>query len=192
MSRLVGCIDRGLEVVAPIQEKIREMMVSIQGVAETLNPANGSKKDRERRFERWREDLKRDRNHPWKQHAAKVMESFGPGLFAGEEVDDLPRDNGDLERFFRLPKSHERHIHGHRHAGIRIVLEGPTLIPVLDAHATHPEPFTITDLLPYRKAQAPQAQIQALHRRGIMRKARSKKKRGDLLRELEKRYKSSG
>jgi 2,3-bisphosphoglycerate-independent phosphoglycerate mutase len=38
-----------------------------------------------------------------------------------------------LERWFRLPKSHERRIHGRRHAGVRLVQTGATLVPALDA-----------------------------------------------------------
>ena len=90
-----------------------------------------------------------------------------------------------------MPKSHERRIHGHRHAGIRLVQEGPTLVPALDAHAAHPEPFTVDDLLPYRTAREPPCQTQALNRRKIMRKARSKKKRPLLLAELERRYRET-
>ena len=60
--------------------------------------------------------------------------SFAAGLFVGEDTLASINDNLDLERWFRVPKSHERRIHGHRHAGIRIVLEGPTLVHALDAH----------------------------------------------------------
>lgn len=125
------------------------------------------------------------------QQMAKVMESFEAGLFVGEDIFEHIRDNLDLERWFRLPKSHERRIHGHRHAGIRIVLEGPTLVHALDAHAANPEPFTPEDLLPYRKAEAPRCQTEALQRRKTMRKARSKKKRPILLADLERRYRES-
>jgi len=72
---------------------------------------------------------------------AAVMISFLAGLFVGAGTFEEIRDNLDLERWFRLPKSHERRIHGHRHAGIRIVLEGPTLVHALDAHVAHPAPF---------------------------------------------------
>ena len=119
------------------------------------------------------------------------MGSFEAGLFVGEGMFEQFQDNLDLERWFRLPKSHERRIHGHRHAGIRIVLEGPTLVHALDAHAAHPEPFTVDDLLPYRKAEEPQCQTEALHRRKTMRKARSKKQRPQLLADLERRYRES-
>jgi hypothetical protein len=122
---------------------------------------------------------------------AQVMLSFAAGLFVGPGIFEAIRDNLDLERWFRLPKSHERRIHGHRHAGIRIVLEGPTLVHALDAHATHPDPFTAAELLPYRTAQEPACQTEALQRRKIMRKGRSTKKRPLLLAELERRYRES-
>jgi hypothetical protein len=122
---------------------------------------------------------------------AQVMISFLAGLFVGDGKFEEIKDNLDLERWFRLPKSHERRIHGHRHAGIRIVLEGATLVHALDAHTAHPEPFTVDDLLPYRTAQEPPCQQQALSRRKVMRKARSKKKRPLLLADLEWRYRET-
>ena len=122
---------------------------------------------------------------------AVVMTSFLAGLFVGEGTFQEIRDNLELERWFRLPKSHERRIHGHRHAGTRLVVEGPTLVHALDAHAAHPGPFTVEDLLPYRAAREPPCQAQALNRRTIMRKARSKKKRPLLLADLERRYRET-
>jgi hypothetical protein len=122
---------------------------------------------------------------------AGVMTSFLPGLFVGEGTFEGFTDNLDLERWFRLPKSHERRIHGRRHAGVRIVQEGPTLVHALDAHLTHPEPFTADDLLPYRNAQVPRSQHEAMKRRKIMKKARSKKNRPILLADLEQRYRES-
>ncbi len=125
---------------------------------------------------------------PIQRAMAVVMVSFCAGLFVGEGKFEDITDNLDLERWFRLPKSHERRIHGHRHAGVRIVQEGPTLVHALDAHVAHPEPFSVADLLPYRTAQEPPCQKQALHRRKLMRKARSQKKRPQLLADLERRY----
>ena len=122
---------------------------------------------------------------------ATVMTSFLPGLFVGEGKFEEIKDNLELERWFRLPKSHERRIHGRRHAGVRIVQEGPTLVHALDAHVKHPEPFTEEDLLPYRAACEPLSQQEAKKRRKIMRKARSKKKRPILLADLERRYRES-
>jgi hypothetical protein len=119
------------------------------------------------------------------------MASFEGGLFAGGPQGDLPQDNLDLERWFRLPKGHERHIHGHQHAGVRIVQEGPSLLLALDAHRHHPEPFTERDLRSYRDATAPPCQHEAIARRKVMRKVRSKKQRRLLLSELEQRYLAS-
>lgn len=116
------------------------------------------------------------------------MGSFAPGLFAGGDFLELPPDNLDLERFFRKPKSHERRIHGRAHTGVRIVQEGPTLVLALDAHDQHPERFSTADLQPYADATAPPCQVEAIHRRKIMRRARSTKKRILLLSELEARY----
>ena len=62
-------------------------------------------------------------------------------------------DNLDLERWFRLPKGHERRIHGHRHAGVRIVQEGPTLVHALDAH--HDPPRTIRRRRPIARIVRP-------------------------------------
>jgi hypothetical protein len=126
-----------------------------------------------------------------RQKMARVMISFLAGLFVGEGKFEAIRDNLDLERWFRLPKGHERRIHGHRHAGVRVVQEGPTLVHALDAHVAHPEPFTVTELLPYRTAREPPSQEQALDRRKIMRKARSPKRRPLLLADLERRYRES-
>ena len=116
------------------------------------------------------------------------MASFAPGLFVGGEEADLPKDNLDLERWFRQPKGHERRMYGHRHAGVRLIQEGPTLLLALDAHIAHPEPFTASDLWPYRHSPAPVCQREAMYRRAMMRRARSKKKRPLLLAELERRY----
>ena len=95
---------------------------------------------------------------PIREKMARVMISFLAGLFVGEGEFEEIRDNLDLERWFRMPKSHERRIHGHRHAGVRIVQEGPTLVPALDAHVAHPGPFSAADLMPYRTAAEPPSQ----------------------------------
>ncbi len=128
---------------------------------------------------------------PVRGHMARVMIGFLAGLFVGGVRFEAIRDNLDLERWFRLPKRHERRIHGHRHAGVRIVQDGPTLLLALDAHVAHPEPFTAEELLPYRTARLPACQRQALRRRKVMRKARSKKQRPLLLAELERRYRKT-
>jgi hypothetical protein len=190
LNRLGQCITTGLDKVEEQQETIREYVEVIAEVAATLEPGTEDCTDREEKFEELIDQFERA-DDPIRHHMAMVMISFLPGLFVGDDVFEEVKDNLDLERWFRLPKSHERRIHGHRHAGIRIVLEGPTLVHALDAHAAHPEPFTAEDLLPYRTAQEPPCQAQALNRRTIMRKARSKKTRPALLAELERRYRES-
>jgi hypothetical protein len=65
------------------------------------------------------------------------------------------------------------------------------LVHALDAHVGHPEPFTVTELLPYRTAREPPSQRQAMDRRKIMRKARSSKARPLLLADLERRYREA-
>jgi hypothetical protein len=186
---LAGCIDRGLEAVEADQETIRSYVKDIEEVAATLDPGKGSGTDRQEKFKGLIDRFQRGADT--RQKMARVMISFLAGLFVGERKFEAVRDNLDLERWFRLPKSHERPIHGHRHAGVRIVQEGPTLVPALDAHVAHPEPFTVTELLPYRTAREPPSQAQAMDRRKIMRKARSSKNRPLLLADLERRYREA-
>ena len=187
---MAGCIDRGLAEVGAEQQTIRGYVADLEEIAATLDPQGGSCADRQQEFQKLMERFEGGAD-PTRQKMAGVMLSFVVGLFVGAGKFEETQDNLDLERWFRLPKSHERRIHGHRHAGVRIVQEGPTLVHALDAHLAHPEPFTVADLLPYRTARVPQCQQQALSRRKIMRKARSKKKRPLLLAELERRYRES-
>jgi hypothetical protein len=187
---LADCIDRGRDQVQAEQEKIREYVKDINEVAATLVPGEQTCGDRREKFEGLIDRFERTED-PICLHMATVMISFLAGLFVGEGKFEEIKDNLDLERWFRLPKSHERRIHGHRHAGVRIVQDGPTLILALDAHAAHPGPFHADELLPYRTAREPPCQRDALNRRKIMRKARSKKKRPILLAELERRYRES-
>ncbi len=187
MSRLAACIGRGLDLVRPEQEAIRDHVETIHEVAATLDPRGRRSARRRSEFDAILVRLGGD-DDPISEHMASLMRSFRPGLFVGGDRMGDVQDNLDLERWFRLPKGHERRIHGRRHAGVRIVQEGPTMMLALDAHATHPEPFGVEDLLPYRSAQEPPCQRQAIHRRTIMRKARSKTKRPKLLAELERRY----
>jgi hypothetical protein len=184
---LANCIDKGLSSVKSEQDVLRKQVEEIQQVADTLEAEKG---DSARRQADFRGLIERfvGTGDPFHEHMAKVMSSFQPGLFVGGDEVDQVRDNLDLERWFRIPKGHERRIHGHKHAGVRIVQEGPTQALALDAHEAHPEQFTVDDLLPYRSARAPECQRQAMDRRKIMRTARSKTKRPKLLAELERRY----
>jgi len=174
LQRLAACIDRGVAEVQAEHQVIRQYLQELQRVAATLTCANGSATTRQAQFTRLQEEFA-GLAIPFYQHLAGVMASFAAGLFVGGDTLPYLQDNLELERWFRKPKGHERRIHGHRHAGVRIVQEGPTLLLALDAHGTHPEPFTAHDLEPYQDASAPPCQVEALHRRKIMRKARAKK-----------------
>jgi hypothetical protein len=187
---LAGCIRGGLDEVEEQQAVIRDYVKVIASVAATLEPGTGDCTERQERFEGLIEGFEGTED-PIRHHMATVMLNFLDGLFVGEETFEEIRDNLELERWFRLPKGHERRIHGHRHAGIRLVLEGPTLVHALNAHEGHPEPFTVGDLGPYRTAREPTCQAGARERRKVMRKARSKTKRPLLLAELEQRYRNS-
>jgi hypothetical protein len=176
--------------VAPSLERVRVQVQGVEAVAAALDPRSGPCQERQQRFEALRVSLAAEAD-PVSQHLARVMGSFAPGLFAGGDDLDLPADNLDLERWFKKPKGHERRIHGHAHAGVRLVLEGPTLLPTLDAYARQASPWSPAVLLPFRGATAPLSQQDALRRRRIMRQARSKKLRPALLADLERRYLNS-
>ena len=180
-------MDRGLTAVHDGQEALRPHVADVWAIQATLAPDGGTGAERQAQLQVLQEQCQQSHD-PIRHHMGRVMASFAPGLFVGEEEADMPQDNLDLERWFRQPKGHERRIHGHRHAGVRLVQEGPTLLLALDAHLAHPGPFTGADLRPYRHCPVPACQRQALHRRTMMRQARSTKQRPRLLAELERRY----
>ena len=188
MKRLADCIDRGMEGAREALTQVGHYVQDLRAVDGLLKPSDeATGEEREAQFvllwQEWEASV-----DPMHQQFAKVMSSFEPGLFVGGEEADLPADNVDLERWFKHPKGHERRIHGRRHAGIRLVQQGPTLMLALDAHVHHPGPFTVDDLEPYRHSRMPASQQEALERGKIMRQARSRKKRPMVLADLEKRY----
>jgi hypothetical protein len=162
----------------------------VKRVEATLEPSKGSVKQRKRRFHQLKRRLQQSGDEVRIQMAV-VMVAFSAGLFAGPEVEQEIRDNLDLERWFRLPKGHQRRIHGRKHAGVRLVQEGATLMPTLDAHQDREEPFKPEELLDYKDATPPRQEQEAMHRRKVMRRARSKKQRPILLAELERRYRDA-
>ena len=188
MKRLAGCIDRGLDVVREALQQVSQYVKDLHAVDGILRPSDETTgQEREAQFVSLREEWQASAD-PIHQQFAQVMSSFQPGLFVGGAAAELPVDNLDLERWFKRPKGHERRIHGRRHAGVRLVQHGPTLMLALDAHVHHDGPFTVDDLQPYGHSRVPASQQQAVKRGKIMRKARSRKKRHDLLTDLEKRY----
>ncbi len=179
-----------MQEVAAAQEQIKEYIKEVKRVEATLDPGKGSSKQRKRRFHHLRRRLERS-GDPVRIQMAVVMVAFCAGLFCGPEADQQIRDNLELERWFRLPKGHERRIHGRKHAGVRLVQEGATLMPALDAHKDREEPYKPEELLGYKEAKAPSQEQEAMHRRKVMRRARSKKQRPILLAELERRYRDA-
>ena len=184
---MATCIDKGLKSVEAVQKTIRHNVEEIKAVAATLDPGTGACAPREAAYQTILARIEGD-GDAVHEHMAKLMTGFRVGLFAGGDAMDQVQDNLDLERWFRLPKSHERRIHGRRHAGVRIVQEGPTLVLALDAHDAHSGSFHVEDLFAYRGAREPACQRHAMGRRKIMRKARSKTKRPKLLAQLERQY----
>ena len=176
--------------MAETHKQVAAYVETIRQIDVTLDPASGSWAHRKRHYDAVGCELLADRD-PIRQQMGRLMASFKPGLFAGGSRADLPRDNLDLERWFRLPKGHERRIHGRCHAGVRIVQEGATTMLALDAHRHHPQPFTEEELRPYRNATVPESQKEAVRRRRVMQTARSTTRRGGLLRNLEERYAAS-
>jgi hypothetical protein len=190
LERLACCIAKGRSLVLETQKQVEAYVETIRYVDATLDPASDSWAIRKRIYQTIGSGLL-DEDDPICQQMGRLMASFKKGLFVGGGRSDLPRDNLDLERWFRLPKGHERRIHGRCHAGVRIVQEGATMLLALDAHRHHPHPFTEEELRPYRNAVAPKSQKEAIRRRKVMRAARSTTKRGGLLRILEARYAAS-
>ena len=183
---------------ADARVEVEAGVLLVQKIAATVDAAGGPTAERRAEFEVLQRVCSTSQDEGRRRLGA-MMGRWAPGLFVGEEaleqrqqgdgaVSPLPEDNYALERFFRLPKHHARHIHGRRHAGVAIVVQGPTLVPVLDAHHHHPAPFSAAELNAYRKATVPQAQREALERATIMRKARSVTKRPELLASLEARH----
>jgi len=123
-TRPSGRLHRpGLDHVQAEQKTIREYVEDIEKVAATLEPGGESCEHRQEKFEELIDRFERNED-PIRQHMATLMTSFLAGLFVGAGKFEEIKDNLDLERWFRLPKSHERRIHGHRHAGVRIVKTG--------------------------------------------------------------------
>lgn len=176
-----------MQAVASEQKQVKEYVKEVKRVEATLDPSKGSAKRRKRRFHALKRRLKKSGDGV-RIKMAVVMVAFSAGLFCGPEVDQEIRDNLELERWFKLPKGHARCIHGRKHAGVRLVQQGATLMPTLDAHKDRDEPFKAGELLDDKDAKPPEQEQEALRRRNIMRRARSKKQRPILLAELERRY----
>jgi hypothetical protein len=167
LGRLAGFIDRRLDAVQSEQEEIRKYVKDIEKIAATPEPGEDCA-NRRTKFEKLIDEFK-SAEDLIRRHMVKVMISFLAGLFVGGGMFEEITDNLDLERWFRLLKSHERRIDGHCHARVGIVEDGATMAHASDAHAAHPGQFTADDLISYRTAREPPCQNQAINRRKVMR-----------------------
>jgi hypothetical protein len=174
LESLQDCIEQGMEMYEKPKVKILKLLDSIKKVNQLLDPSKGSAKTRQASFHRLALQYKK-KNSNFKK-MGKLMISFEDGLFAGGDVASLPVDNLDLERWFRNPKGHQRRIHGRKHAGTKIVYEGPTLLPTLDAHLTIERPLKREELIEFVLACPPESEIAGLQRKKKMSQACSKKK----------------
>jgi hypothetical protein len=174
LKRLQRCIQRGVAVYQQEKSDIVTYVTQIQQVVETLNAENGPRNTRLSQFRTLTQQFAHT-NDTVTEQRSKIMTSFESGLFVGNDDVEIPDDNLELERWFKKPKGHERRIHGRKHVGMRIVNEGPTLLPALDAHLDRNTPFTYQDLLPYVAAKPPKSQRWSVKHKQVMTKARSKK-----------------
>jgi hypothetical protein len=174
LERLQDCIERGMQVYEKSKDKVLDLQCHVFEVNNLLDDSKGSPKDRRAKFLLLANKLAKRKNSNLKK-MGKMMLSFEPGLFSGDDIIDLPKDNLDLERWFKKPKGHQRRINGRRHVGTRIVYEGETLIPALDAHLELVRPLKVTDLMKYENVKPPLSQLDGLRRKRIMAQASSKK-----------------
>ena len=197
MSDLRGCIARGLDATVEDRAQVAAEMALVGAVAATVDAAGDPYEVRMAQFDALRAQHATSGTEVG-QRLAKRMTSWRVGLFLGDgaaerRVDTagrpfLPEDNYGLERAFRLPKGHARHVHGRAHAGVALVQRGATLVPTLDAHVIHRAPFTHDDLRPFFGALEPASQIDVRRRAYVMRRARSERQRPLLLEQLQERY----
>ena len=81
MTRLAGCIDRGLDVAREPLTQVRAYVRDLQAVDSTLRPNNEvTGREREVRF-RLLQEAWQSSADPVYQHFAKMLSSFEPGLF---------------------------------------------------------------------------------------------------------------
>ena len=141
-------IEHDINLVSKEICQVAEYTLKIGEVWNLLDSNNGTSESRQAKFVALAANLSVS-DDPTYKHMGKTMLSFQKGLFAGNDDPELPIDNLDLERAFRLPESHERHVHGNTHAGVRIIQQGASLLLVLNTYERLSGVFEVSELLPY-------------------------------------------
>jgi len=141
-------MDRGRAVSREAVAHVGLYAPDLQAVEGILGPsATATRAERAARFIALQQAWEASAD-PVEQHVAKMMSGVAPGVWGGGETAEFPADHVDVERWCKGPTGHERRIHGHGHAGVRIVRQGPTLMLALDAPVHHDGPCTVDDLEP--------------------------------------------
>ena len=197
LGALRDCIARGLDATAEDRAQIEAEMDLVRTVAATVDAAADSYDERLATFDLLVEQYVASSNAVERRFAGQMID-WRVGLFIGDGVAErridakarpyIPENNYGIERWFRTPKGHARHVHGRAHAGVALVQRGATLVPTLDAHVLHSAPFTHDDLRPFYGALEPAPQTVVRRRAHIMRRGRSEKRRPLLLKQLQDRY----
>ena len=86
-----------------VQEAIRAHVDDVWAIQATLELDGGTCAERQAQFQGSQAQFHTS-DDPIRHHMGQVMAGFAPGLFVGGEEADLPKDNLDLERWFRLPR----------------------------------------------------------------------------------------
>ena len=140
LSQLRSCIARGLDSTAEERARVDIELDQIRKVAATVDAKADPYDVRLEQFDQLVRTFSQSSSERT-QSMAGVMLRWRSGLFIGDGSAErtgeawagnlfLPEDNYGLERHFRTPKHHMRHVHGRAHAGVVIVQRGATLITI--------------------------------------------------------------
>ena len=135
LSQLRSCIALGLDSTAKQRARIDTELGQLRKVAATLDAKGDSYDVRLQQFDQLLQTFAQSSLEHTKSMAARMLRWMAArmlrwkcGLFIGDGAAErtgeawagnpfLPEDNYALERPFRTPKHHMRHIHGRAHAG---------------------------------------------------------------------------
>ena len=106
LQRLQGFIDRGMADQQESFSRVQQYTEQVRQVMDLLtDPNEPLLAERETEFVAKMKEFQNHADDAVFSHFAKIMKSFQVGLFAGPKLTSYPRDNLDLERWFRSPKS---------------------------------------------------------------------------------------